>query len=36
LSFAYDKSMPTGGYGTGGSWTGNFRDDNLAPLKPSC
>jgi hypothetical protein len=35
LSFIYDQSMPTGGYGEG-SWTGNYRDDTLAPLDPAC
>jgi hypothetical protein len=35
LSFAYDPTMPTGGYG-GGSWSGNYRDDTLASLKAAC
>jgi hypothetical protein len=35
LSFIYDASMPTGGYG-GGSWSGNVRDDTGASVSANC
>jgi hypothetical protein len=35
LSFIYDRSMPTGGYG-GGSWSGNVRDDTGATVSANC
>lgn len=36
LSFVYDKSMASGGYGSGGAWSGNFRDDTGATLSAAC
>ena len=35
LSYAYDASMASGGFG-GGSWTGNYRDDTGAIVGAAC
>jgi hypothetical protein len=36
LSYVYDTAMASGGYGSGGSWTGNYRDDTLATVSVAC